>query len=93
MTYDALVKENKQISEKMNKMYKTQKIVRQNIITSWRKKVDHLLDMIKMGNEPREFGICWAIIGLWMIGVPVNLKDFNSQLDIHNRTFLIKKSQ
>lgn len=77
----------------MSKLYKTQKIIRQNIITSWRKKVDHLLDIIKKGSDPRETGISWAIIGLWMIGVPINLKDLNSQLDIHNRTFLIKKAQ
>lgn len=77
----------------MSNLYKTQNIIRQNIITSWRKKVDHLIDMISNGRDPRESGICWAIIGLWSLGVPVNLKNLNSQLDIHNRTFLVTKSK
>jgi len=63
------------------------------VIISWRKKVDHLLLMLKNGSDPRESGICWAIIGLWTLGLPVNLKEFNSQFDLHSRCYLVKKAQ
>jgi len=67
--------------------------LRKNIIISWRKKVDHLLDMLKHVRDPRESGMCWAVIGLWMLGVAVNIKDFNVQLDINSRVFLINKAK
>lgn len=68
-------------------------MIRKNIIISWRKKVDHLIDILKYARDPRETGICWAIVALWMLGVAVNLKDINTQLDIHSRVFLINKAK
>lgn len=49
--------------------------------------------MLKNVRDPRESGMCWAIVSLWMLGVAVNLKDFNAQLDIHSRVFLINKAK
>lgn len=49
--------------------------------------------MLKHVRDPRESGMCWAVIGLWMLGVAVNIKDFNVQLDISSRVFLINKAK
>lgn len=91
--FNTLLTHNNELQESFSRHQKDLALLKTQLSNSSKKKVTHLVSLLRDGRDTRDYGLSWIVMALWEIGQGVNLRDFPKVLDEGSRTFIIEKAK